>query len=50
MNPVKQVLQHLVVSFGSLFLLTSLFAQELPLSQLQSLTPGTHRRPAQFKR
>jgi dipeptidyl-peptidase-4 len=39
MNPVKQFLQHLVVSFGSLFLLTSLFAQELPSSQLQSLTP-----------
>src|SRR5271154_5946387 len=39
MNPVKQALQHLVVSFGSLFLLTSLFAQELPSSQTQSLTP-----------
>src|SRR5271170_1875027 len=39
MNPIKHLLQFLVVSFASLFLFTSLFAQELPPSHIQLLTP-----------
>src|SRR5271165_5128965 len=39
MNPVKHLLKHFVGSSAALFLLTSLFAQELPPSQIQPLTP-----------
>jgi len=39
MNSVKHLLQHLVLGFAVLFLLTSLFAQEQRLSQIQPLTP-----------
>src|SRR5271163_996776 len=39
MNPVKHVPRQLVLSFVALFLLTSIFAQELPSSRIQTLTP-----------
>src|SRR5271157_5052336 len=39
MNSVRHLLQHLVLGFAVLFLLTSLFAQEQRLSQIQPLTP-----------
>jgi dipeptidyl-peptidase-4 len=39
MNPIKHLLQHLVLNFAALSLFASLFAQELSSSHIQLLTP-----------